>query len=185
MFMSGRMLNAQGDAFGPATPVAGPVIAGLEFARLGRRLEFAVAVADLPRLADLVAGDSGQLLCAVKGELGQEGGQEGDAFLVLSIDGRLMLNCQRCLEAMEYPLQLSGRLMLVPAGSPWPDEELVEDGFDAIEAGREMALLPLIEDEVLLALPIAPCHESCQAQMSYEEDDPSPFAVLAKLKKGV
>jgi len=175
------MLNAQGAAFGPATRVAGPVIAGLEFARLGRRLEFAVAVADLPRLADLVAGDSGQLLCAVQGELGQE----GDAFLVLSIGGRLILNCQRCLEAMEYPLQLSGRLMLVPEGSPWPDEELVEDDFDAIEAGREMALLPLIEDEVLLALPIAPCHESCQTQMSYEKDDPSPFAVLAKLKKGV
>lgn len=175
------MLNAQDGAFGPATRVAGPVIDGPEFARLGRRLEFAVPVTDLPRLADSVAGDSGQLLCAVQGELGQE----GDAFLVLSIGGRLILNCQRCLEAMEYPLQLSGRLMLVPAGSPWPDEELMEDGFDAIEAGREMALLPLIEDEVLLALPIAPCHESCDALMSYEKDDPSPFAVLAKLKKGV
>jgi uncharacterized protein len=176
------MQNTEVSGSGPAIPIAGLVVDSLEFARMARRLEFAVAVADLPRLAESVAGDCGRLQCSVQGELDQE----GDAFLVLGIAGQLVLTCQRCLQAMAYPLQLENRLLLVPAEGAWPDEELLEDGFDAIEADRELALLPLIEDEVMLALPIAPCHETCDTPQAPEEaNEPSPFAVLGKLKKGV
>jgi uncharacterized protein len=74
----------------------------------------------------------------------------------------------------------------VPPGQSWPDDELAEDGFDAIAAEMEMALLPLIEDEVLLALPIAPRHQTCKLPAAYIEcNGPSPFAVLGQLKKGV
>ena len=49
-----------------------------------------------------------------------------------------------------------------------------------------MVLLPMIEEEVLLALPIAPMHESCEAPVATtDEQAPSPFAALAKLKKGI
>lgn len=63
---------------------------------------------------------------------------------------------------------------------------MAADGFDAIVAEVDMALLPLIEEEVLLALPLAPRHEACAAPTTApDECEPSPFAVLAEFKKGV
>jgi uncharacterized protein len=76
------------------------------------------------------------------------------------------------------------RLRLIPPGHEWPEGELEDDTSDAIPAEEEMALLPLIEEEVLLALPIAPMHEVCDSPLAVNKDpEPSPFAVLAKLKK--
>jgi uncharacterized protein len=96
------------------------------------------------------------------------------------------LRCQRCLGTVIEPLSITSRLWLVAPGRPWPDDELAEDSFDAVEAGKEMALLPLIEEEVLLALPVAPMHEVCDLPVAMQgEHEPSPFAVLAKLKRGV
>lgn len=158
------------------------VLDGLDFARSGRQLHVGVDTSALPRLVEVLVGDSGELDCHVFGEVDGE----GNAFLVLEIAGSLALQCQRCLGTVVFPLALASRLLLVPPGHAWPDEELAEDGFDAVEAGRNMALLQLIEDEVLLALPIAPCHEACEPPVgSDEENEPSPFAVLGKLKKGV
>jgi uncharacterized protein len=80
-------------------------------------------------------------------------------------------------------VEIDSKLMLVAPGEEWPDEELEDDGTDAIEASRELAVLALVEDEVLLALPVAPRHEVCALPAAVEtQSRPSPFAVLAKLK---
>jgi uncharacterized protein len=47
-------------------------------------------------------------------------------------------------------------------GEEWPDDDLADDSADAIEAEKALAVLSLIEEEVLLALPIAPRHEQCE-----------------------
>jgi uncharacterized protein len=111
---------------------------------------------------------------------------DGKCWLVLEVSGTLGLVCQRCLKRLAFPVEIRTRLLLVPPGQAWPDEELAEDGFDAVAAEKEMVLLSLIEEEVLLALPIAPMHETCATPVPVaDEHEPSPFAVLAKLKKGV
>lgn len=162
--------------------LAGVVLDGLEFAREGRRLVGSVPIASMPRLADVLTETDGAIDCEVFGEQDRE----GKAFLVLRLAGDIGLQCQRCLETVVESLSVVSRLLLVAPGQAWPDEELAEDGFDAIEAGKEMALLPMIEEEVLLALPIAPMHDPCDALApTSEEQAPSPFAVLVKLKKGV
>jgi uncharacterized protein len=159
-----------------------PVIDGLAFASDGRLIEGHVAVADLVRLSDALASTEGSLAYRVDGE--RDG--EGKLWLNLGIFGKLDLRCQRCLATLSFRLDIESRLLLVPLGQPWPDEELTEDGFDAIPVEKEMELLPLIEEEVLLALPIAPCHENCEPPVPVAEElEPSPFAVLAQLKKGV
>jgi uncharacterized protein len=161
---------------------AGIVLEGLEFAREGRRMAGSVPIASLSRLVDVVADSSGVIEWEVCGEQDRE----GKSFLVLQLTGRLGLRCQRCLGTVVERLSIASRLMLVVPGQPWPDDELAEDGFDAIDAGKEMALLPMIEEEVLLALPVVPMHEICELPVAdHEENEPSPFAVLAKLKKGV
>ena len=162
-----------------ALPVS---IDGIEFARDGLRLAASVDVSTMPRLAEVVADPAGQLACGVVGH--RDG--EGKCWLAVSVAGRLMLRCQRCLEAMSHPLDVTARLLLVSPGQPWPEDEMAEDGFDAIVAEKDMALLPLIEEEVLLALPLVPRHEACEPPApTHDEREPSPFAVLAEFKKGV
>lgn len=162
--------------------LAGVVLDGLEFARQGRRVAGSIPLASMRRLADVLVDTSGEIACEVSGELDRD----GKAYLVMRLDGEVGLRCQRCLETLVAPLRIVSRLLLVPPGREWPDEELAEDGYDAVEAGKEMALLPMIEEEVLLALPIAPMHLTCEPPAATnDEQGPSPFAALAKLRKGV
>jgi len=73
---------------------------------------------------------------------------------------------------------------LIAPGEEWPDDDLVDDGADAIEAEKALAVLSLVEEEVLLALPIAPRHEQCEPPSGGAAGHgPSPFAALAALKK--
>lgn len=166
----------------PKQDLAGVVVDALDFARDGRRKTGRVAVAALERLADKVLSTAGELQCELSGERDRQ----GDSFLRLRVQGELTMRCQRCLEPMQYGLQVNSRLRLIPPGAEWPEDELEDDSADAIEAQQELALLPLIEEEVLLVLPIAPTHESCETPAPVDKDqEPSPFAVLAKLKNRV
>lgn len=163
--------------------VSSPIIDSLDFSRQGRYMEGRVAASDLPRLAESLT-DAGSVL---SWQLRGEKDEEGKLFLVLTVEGVLSLTCQRCLAGMAWSLDVSGRLLLVPEGEPWPEEELEDDSMDAIAAEREMSVLTLVEDEVLLALPAVPRHPEqamCQSPLAVDEDLPaSPFALLEQLKK--
>ena len=161
-------------------PVAGVVIDCLEFARAGGVLERRVGLDALPRLADLLSTTAGSLSIRLEGW--RDG--EGKSWLQLAITGELVLCCQRCLGGVKLPLAIESRLQLIAPGEDWPDDDLVDDSGDAIAADKVLPVLSLIEDEVLLALPIAPRHGQCQLpQANAGEQESSPFAMLAALKK--
>jgi len=159
-------------------------IDSMAFAREGRAIVGDRPVSSFERLAKVVVADSGDLKFEVTGFHDRD--QDQDAFyLDIVASGSLMLRCERCLEAMSWPFEVEGRLLLVPPGQPLPDEELDEEGFDPIHASRTLEVLPLIEDEVLLALPFAPRHEHCEPPRPLVgSDKESPFAVLQQLKNG-
>jgi len=163
--------------------VSSPIIDSLEFSRQGKSLTGSVVVSDLPRLAQSLA-DTGAKL---SWQLGGEKDEEGKLFLELVVEGVLSLTCQRCLAEMAWPVSVIERLLLVPDGMPWPEDELEDDSMDAIAAERELSVLTLVEDEVLLALPVVPRHADramCQSLVRVDEDLPaSPFALLEQLKK--
>ena len=161
--------------------IVGIVIDSCEFAREGRDLVGELTVADLPRLTDVLAENVGVLSCRLSGGRGED----GKLFLLLEVEGELCLKCQRCLGPLPYPLSIVSRLQLVPPGAPWPDEALADDAADAIEALSEQPVLSLIEDEVLLALPVAPRHEACAlpAPGDWAGRVASPFSALARLKR--
>lgn len=157
------------------------VIDGPEFARRGNRVSGCVAVADLSRVAEHLADQGGMLDCELQGGRSEDG--SGHFELWLSVSGELQLCCQRCLQAMRFPLRLQRRFRLVASGAEWPEEDVENEDFDAIEASREMAVGQLIEDEVLLALPLSPRHDVCGTpRIKDANQDASPFAVLRKLK---
>ncbi len=156
------------------------VIDSLEFARGGRVREGTIRIDRLPRLQDLLADPVGELSVRLEGWRDEE----GKSWLHLDVVGEPVLHCQRCLGGVKFPLHIDSRLQLVAPGEAWPDDDLADDSADAIEADRALALAPLVEEEVLLALPIAPMHEDCEPPGgAANEHGLSPFAALAALKK--
>ena len=160
-------------------PLAPVVIDSLAFARGGLTIEGSIPLARLPRLADELLDRSGSL------EIRLHGWQSASkAWLRLEIHGNIMVRCQRCLKSVSLPLGIDGTLQLIAPGETWPDDDLVDDGADAIAADEELDVRSLIEDEVLLALPIAPLHAQCELPLvAGNEYGSSSFAALAALKK--
>jgi uncharacterized protein len=152
------------------------------FAREGRQLAGRLPVAGFERLAEIVVAESGDVQFEVTGFRDED---HDALFLDIVASGTLMLRCERCLEAMPWPVRAEGRLLLVPPGQPLPDEALDEEDFDPIHASRTLEVLPLVEDEVLLALPYAPRHEQCEPPRPLGgAEKESPFAVLQQLRDG-
>lgn len=163
------------------------VIDSLRFAEAGNRIAGRLALARLPRLADVLVRQDGFLDCALEGCRVDCAG-ESRPGLRLTVTGRLQLQCQRCLAEVGIDCAIDSRLLLVPLGEGWPEEELEADAFDAIPASQALSLLELVEEEVLLALPVVPRHADCAlpravAGVAEEDRALSPFAALAGLKR--
>lgn len=161
------------------------VIDSLEFARTGERLSGSLPVGSFPRLGDVVADLSGDIAYEIEGTRDAR----NRPLLVLRVRGKLEMRCQRCLGALEYPLDVTSRVLVVPQGTT-PDDADDPDAPDYIEAQRELDLAELIEDEILLCVPYAPRHErDCGDRRAGSgegeggREKPSPFAALAALKK--
>ncbi len=137
-------------------------------------------VAGFERLVASLFEPSGTLDFSVRGRVDRD----DKHWLELSVSGTLVVQCQRCLEALEWPLQVSNLLLLVKEGQVPPDDEMLEDDWDCLPAGGRLDLLALVEDEALLNLPFAPRHEGCSAPSRTDGGErTSPFAGLAQLRK--
>lgn len=160
------------------------VINSFEFCRLGERREGNLLVAELPRLAKDAASTAGALHWAVQG--GND--QFGHARLELTISGSVELMCQRCLTPFSYDIASASTLILAEdeQGIDAIEEILDDEEIDVIAGAKDFNLFELIEDEALLALPLAPKHERCPDAAAVEAlksaAKPSPFAVLKNLK---
>jgi uncharacterized protein len=157
---------------------AQPFIDSTDFAKNGREMCGEISVDKLPRLADVLANQGGVLSYKLSGS------QEDDRYILsLEVHGVCQLRCQRCLDAFSYPVNMAARLQLLPQDRL--DEVNEVDDVDAVEASRQLDVLALIEDEVLLGLPFAPRHEEgeCGPAVNSLQQSVNPFAVLAGLKK--
>lgn len=168
------------------------------FARAGAVLEGALAAAELPRLAaSAFAEAQGPALQPVRwrarGVLRPVTGGQPEVWLHLEADGEVTLQCQRCLQPVVERLGVDRRFRFVAGEDEAArlDEELDDDVL-ALE--RSFDVTGLLEDELLLALPLVPRHETCPQPLplpaAEEPDEPqpeprsSPFAALATLRKG-
>jgi uncharacterized protein len=128
---------------------------GLQLARGHGEVSGAIGIADLPRLAAMGC-DAAALAYSVRG--GQSGG--GHPSLTIEIGGELRLVCQRCLGPLAFPVAAKSELEL--AATPH-DVEAAADDVDRVVASKSMDVAALVEDEVILALPMVPMHERCEA----------------------
>lgn len=115
-----------------------------------------------------------------------------EIWLDLQAQTELGMQCQRCLEPMRQALafERSFRFVRDEATAEQLDEELEED---VLVWRKDFDLQALVEDELLMELPVAPRHEVCpstppmQVQThdfdAGEQEKPNPFAALKALKK--
>ena len=149
------------------------------FARDGRVLKGTLAVEELDRLHDLLAEISGEVSFQLTGYKGDS----GEFMLHLEVSGVIPLACQRCLEAIPFDLDVDSLLELVPAGAELSQDELEDDTRDFLPVERELDVVEVVEDEILLALPVAPRHEKCGLPGAADAGERiNPFAKLAGLK---
>lgn len=151
-----------------------------DFARNGRELRGEVAVADLPRLRDMLADSEGKISYFVRGFPDKS----GKPMLEVTMDGSCQLVCQRCLSGFAYPVHLVSRLLLAQEGE-LDDSSVEDDELDSILADKHLDVLALLEEEILLSLPFAPKHPAgtCQlAAKGLDQSGNSAFAALAGLK---
>ena len=163
----------------------------------GAAIDGEADLAELPNLADKVVRIntlSYQLLG--QKDLG------GKAQLSLQVTGELQIQCERCLEPMPYELNCHSTLQVltpVAAATRSGEHELTDDcDVVVVEVDDKLDALNLLQDEILLALPLISAHEDvadCSTEVQQvlassftepdnaEEEEAShkPFAGLADL----
>jgi uncharacterized protein len=101
----------------------------------------------------------------------------------LTVSGTISLACQRCLQAIPFDLNVDNLLEIIPEGADMSQDELEDDTRDFLPVAGEVYLVELIEDEILLSLPVAPRHEKCGLPGAADAGERiHPFAALAGLK---
>jgi uncharacterized protein len=104
--------------------------------------------------------------------------------LGLSVSAQMQFQCRHCLKPLQEEVSVSREFLLVDSEEQAAaiDDELSE--MDVIAVARFLRLTRLVEDELLMATPLAPKHLSCDAASQAElPSRPNPFAALAALKK--
>jgi uncharacterized protein len=154
------------------------IINNLEFAKSQLKLDDNLVTADLVRLAEMLANkDKTQ----IKFQLMGASKRFSQPSLHLTIKANLLMTCQRCLDEMTVDLDLNFDYLINSAQIMEAEDS---DEIDWIEANHEMDVGELIEDELLLAMPIAPTHaHDCSKLSTQSGDKPNPFAALKGLIK--
>ena len=133
-----------------------------------------------------------------RGELRPGSGAEDDVWLHLMAKTSVPLTCQRCMGTVAMPLEVDQwyRFVATEDIAMAQDDESEED---LLVMEPHFDLLAVLEDELLMALPLVPMHDECpvapvlqvgedaltaKAGENIEKSEkPNPFAVLAQLKK--
>ena len=164
------------------------------FAQEGVPLVEITPLQNLQRLAQEIHGLEPDLTVnwRATGELRPRAGGDDEVWLRLEAKATLPLTCQRCLGAVATALEVDQRYRFVAD----EDTAMLEDDQseeDLLVMAPQFDLLEVLEDELLMALPLVPMHETCpetpvfsagESELAQQEDaKPHPFAALAQLKK--
>ena len=165
------------------------------FAQAGARLEGHESLLAYERLAQEAQGLHPDLRVdwEAAGALVAPAGSASQIWLHLRAHGMFPMHCQRCLGTVDVPLDVdrSFRFVADESTAEALDDECEED---LLVLSREFDLHALIEDELLMEVPVVPRHEVCPVPVKLEVSDDAfeqaneqkenPFAVLQSLNVG-
>ena len=144
---------------------------------LNRTIEGVYPVSKLARLSEALLSNEGSITAKLEFT-----NSVGFASLKGTVSAKLLIECQRCLDPVET--ELSGRFKFALVSS--------EDDIELLP--EEQSVIDLIEDELLLCLPMVTIHEddcshymmkqnrAMKAEIEAEKKEEHPFAALQALK---
>ena len=155
----------------------------LRLAQHERSLQGLMPIAEMARLQDSLCDNQGDISIVLRLQYDDQ----HRPVILGKIQGQLALLCQRCLQPMQYELQREVVLFVLKTGQ---SDEGLPDSADFLTLEQSsLSLWELVEDEVILSLPIVSLHAQCPHNEYSLPDDiaqtdrPNPFQLLAKLKK--
>lgn len=165
----------------------------VSFARDNFRLDGEGVLTDWPRLAEEQFGETlaaGPVVWHLQGRSVPQPGEVDQIWLDLRASVALPMQCQRCLTPVLETVEAerSFRFVADEATAAAMDDEAEED---ILVISRDFDALALVEDELILSLPLVPLHETCPEVLPMSVADPefdaaaerpNPFGVLAGLK---
>ncbi len=137
---------------------------------------------DLERLGDSLANTDGELRYRITAGLDPQRRKVVSCI----IEGFVFLTCQTSLEAFRHEIAIDDRLVLVDHESQLPAIDEESDVEDYLVADEPLDIRDLVEDAVLLALPMVPRKPGLEGVRGGAEEparEASPFAALASLKR--
>ena len=149
-----------------------------------RTYEGVLPLATLRRLGGSLASGTGEVRYAV--EFGRDA--LGVSYLGLRVEAGLPLICQRTLDLFAYPVVIDQRLGLITEEA---EEAALPPGYEPLlVTDGQLSIADVIEDELILALPVVPLKPGAPLEWkdpadtaSGAEEAVNPFAVLGALKK--
>jgi uncharacterized protein len=154
-------------------------------------MEFAIPLAELPRVAHELVGKEGDAKGAVRFSR-----QLGHAVADLQVKADPEVVCQRCMQSMRWPVDVKSRIALV---GDHDAADRVPEGLEVfLVEGDSVSVRDLVDEELMLALPTVALHDEdseCArrfvrlAEEQEEDADEAdsqvqkPFAQLGELLK--
>ncbi len=164
-------------------------IAPFKLARQGRLLQGSIELTRMERLAQALTETNGSVSVSLQFGIDEQGIHCATGHL----NAEVQMTCQRCMKPMSVPVVTDVALGFV--SSYEQGRNLSRDYEPCIVEHEPVNLAEIVEDELILALPIVALHEEqgCEpvietlqkAASEIEQSDvkPNPFAVLSELKR--
>ena len=165
-------------------------IAPFKLARQGVSLRGNFKLGKMARLAESLVDSQG----GVDVDLHFDIDQQGTSYMRGQLNALVNVECQRCMRPMQAPVTSTVSVGFVTSVEQVSD--LPEAYEPCVLSGDVTALVDLVEDELILALPIVSVHPDQACQPWFEqtgkqqveetpvEEKENPFAILESLKKG-
>ncbi len=140
----------------------------LQFAKSGESLSGRLRIEELPRLSGSLRPDDVAVQYRLTGVVAS-----GRPALRLKVDATVWLTCQRCMTMYPEVLSLDSVLPIARNEAELERWESVDPLLDALVADPELDVAVLVEDEILLGIPLVPMHPE-------GECDPDGIALMSE-----
>ncbi|MGE5339624.1 MAG: YceD family protein [Gemmatimonadota bacterium] len=157
-----------------------PTIDVFALAKAGGRIRGCIANARFARLAPLLASTDGEMAWEMRGEIDQRGRPAAS----LALRGAVIVRCDRCGRNFDHPIQSESHYWFVETEEALNALPIDVSETEPLLGSREFSVTQLVEDELILAIPISPRHAHCAiAEKPADESDRNrPLAALATLR---
>lgn len=156
---------------------APPRVDSVVFARRRESIHGHFALSAMPRLLSAGVEGRGVLEWEIEGSVGRDQLQRQREFLRVQTRFAPWMTCSRCLEPVEIPdLRTDTRFRFAASEEQAAAEDREAEEEEILAASPNLDLAALVEDEAILALPMAPAHAACEWRSDVPADPGVDFA---------